>query len=86
MLRSPAGQMGEKSLFRHWLAIPVALADAIAELLELLALIASLNAFGDHFFPQAVGQMPDGLGDGVVVAVVVEAAHEALIQLEGVEG
>ncbi len=50
------------------------------------ALVLGLHPLGDDVQPQAAAEGDDGLGNGAIVRVLGDAAHEGLVDLELIQG
>ena len=70
---------------RHRPAEQIALIVVATQARQQFPLRLRLDPFGDHCQPQAVGQCDHHLGDGHVIGVSENVAHEALVNLEPVQ-
>src|SRR5437763_756227 len=62
-----------------------ALGHVAAQRPQLVELLWALHTLGDHRQAQAVGQMDDGIHDGQVAAVAVDALDEGTVDLQPVD-
>ena len=76
------GDPGPKVEDRHRHRDAITLGDVTAEVLEDPPLVLGLDAFGDHFESQPVGELDDVLDDEQVLAVALDVADERAVDLE----
>ena len=71
---------------RFGAAVRVTLCLGAAHLAQELVLWASFDAFGDCFQVQAMGEVDDGLDQLRITVVGAQPGHEALVDLDDIEG
>ena len=69
----------------QWAAVQIALEGGAAQVRQAALVRWGLDPFGDHPESELVRQGDDGGGDGGIVAVVQNVAHEALVDLQFVQ-